>query len=517
MFGVQFYPTPENLVNKMLEKIDWRKVRFILEPSAGKGDICEGIRKYLKGSGKAVQLDCVEIDPNLRAILKEKHFNVMGNDFLMWDSCTRYDLIVMNPPFQNGDKHLLKALEMVKHGGQVVCILNAETVRKENGALRQDLMQRLEEYNADIEFISGAFSDAERKTDVEIALIYVKVPYEYERDFDLEGMCRAADIPFQEYDTEELVDADFFKAIVQHYKVEANIGLKIIDEYQSLKRYLKEDDIIRMSIATSMDVEKIGKHNAFLSELRYKYWARLFDSPEMRKLMTNDIREQYQSELNSFREYDFTLENVLQLKLEFSRNIIQGVEDAILKMFDKLTYQNSMDKSSNIHYYNGWKTNNACAIGKKSILGFWGLYDSRYGGCWWDYKATDTLEELEKVLTYLDNGRTDGHGCREIIHTHVNRDYRGERFSCKFFDLEFKKKGTVHIYYTAPELIKKMNIFAGKKKNWLPYDYGTKHYADMTLEEKCVANSFEGERSYEETHKAIDFYTMKPILMIAGA
>ena len=39
MFGIQFYPTLETLVDKMINKVDWSNVTSILEPSAGKGDI----------------------------------------------------------------------------------------------------------------------------------------------------------------------------------------------------------------------------------------------------------------------------------------------------------------------------------------------------------------------------------------------------------------------------------------------------------------------------------------------
>ena len=42
-----------------------------------------------------------------------------------------------------------------------------------------------------------------------------------------------------------------------------------------------------------------------------------------------------------------------------SRNLVKGVEDCIIKLFDELFYQHSYDNdlSKNIHYYNGWKTN----------------------------------------------------------------------------------------------------------------------------------------------------------------
>ena len=140
MFGVQFYPTPKNLVDQMLELVDWDRVQFALEPSAGKGDIAQGIRERMKVKQKPLQLDCVEIDSDLRAVLRQRGFTVVENDFLEWDAQTRYDLIVMNPPFKDGDRHLLHALDLMKHGGQIVCLLNASTLERTGSPVRQDLV-----------------------------------------------------------------------------------------------------------------------------------------------------------------------------------------------------------------------------------------------------------------------------------------------------------------------------------------------------------------------------------------
>lgn len=520
--GEQFYPTPENLANKMVEKVDWKKVSYVLEPSAGKGDIVKAIRNRKDKSTKnhiGLRIDCVEIDPILRGILKEsKKCSVVASDFLAWETHTRYDAILMNPPFKYGDKHLLKAIYMLEHGGQIVCILNAETLRKDKGNTRKDLINKLDEYNAEVEFISNAFSDAERKTDVEIALIYISIPFESEKPITLDGMKKAAQIKEDLYDVTDIVSSDFVKAIVQRYNMEAKIGLKILDQFETLNKYIGQNRLICCSVV-SPDEEsklKLGAQNTYLMRLRYKYWEKLFSSKEMSSLMTRDIREKYMGMLREFEWFDFNEENIHELRLELSKGVVESMEDAIIKMFDFLTYQNSMDKQNNVHYYSGWKTNNACAIGKKSIISAYGLYDSRWGGHWSEYKARDVLEELEKVLTYLDNGRTDGVECGQIIRNTVKSGYNGERFSCKFFDLEFKKKGTVHIYYTDMALIKKLNIFAGKKKNWLPYDYGKKDYSEMSEQEKSVAQSFEGIKSYKDTHDAVGFYTVSPMIMIGS-
>ena len=64
-----FYPTPEKLVNKMISLVDWNKVETVLEPSAGKGDIAETVKKYgEKYQRVSFDIDCIEYDENLRKI-----------------------------------------------------------------------------------------------------------------------------------------------------------------------------------------------------------------------------------------------------------------------------------------------------------------------------------------------------------------------------------------------------------------------------------------------------------------
>ena len=48
MLPKDYYPTPEHLINKMLSGVDFKMIKSILEPSAGKGDIAEKIREKEK-------------------------------------------------------------------------------------------------------------------------------------------------------------------------------------------------------------------------------------------------------------------------------------------------------------------------------------------------------------------------------------------------------------------------------------------------------------------------------------
>ena len=73
-----FYPTPEWVADKMLEGIDWLMIESVLEPSAGKGDLIEWIKKaykkdsYRRYGNRELDIDCVEIQPELQHILKGK-------------------------------------------------------------------------------------------------------------------------------------------------------------------------------------------------------------------------------------------------------------------------------------------------------------------------------------------------------------------------------------------------------------------------------------------------------------
>lgn len=130
MVGNEFYPTPKSLINKMLEGTDLSMVVSVLEPSAGKGDIVEVLKEREKNHGWKLDIDCIEMDRDLRSVLQGRSFRVVAGDFLSYNTMKEYDLIIMNPPFSNGSSHLLKALDLQeRNGGAVICLLNAETLK----------------------------------------------------------------------------------------------------------------------------------------------------------------------------------------------------------------------------------------------------------------------------------------------------------------------------------------------------------------------------------------------------
>ena len=175
----EFFPTPKSVCGQMIGCVNWSKVKTILEPSAGKGDLCDAVKNYYKQSRneRSVDIDCVEVDANLRLILKGKNYRVVHDNFLDYFTSKKYDLIIMNPPFSNGDEHLVRAIEMQECvGGQIVCLLNAETLLNPYTNLRKVLMKKIAEHRAVVRYLKSPFKKAERKTDTNIALISFNIP-----------------------------------------------------------------------------------------------------------------------------------------------------------------------------------------------------------------------------------------------------------------------------------------------------------------------------------------------------
>lgn len=190
--ALDFYPTPDSLAFDMVFSLREVKSGFttypkpILEPSAGDGALARQVHalafnvhhdyktgevdQYDKGKARSAELDCIELSSDFRAKLKKDGFRVVHDNFLTFRPTTKYAAIVMNPPFSAGAAHLLKALDVMKDGGKVRCLLNAETLRNPCTNERKELAAKLEELHATVKYIPDAFKNARRAARVEVAL-----------------------------------------------------------------------------------------------------------------------------------------------------------------------------------------------------------------------------------------------------------------------------------------------------------------------------------------------------------
>lgn len=527
----EFYPTPEEIVDKMFDGVNLNYVKTVLEPSAGKGDIVHGLKEHTKYHN--LDIDCVEINKDLRNCLKGAGYRVVGDDFLTYTTMKQYDLIVMNPPFSNGDVHLMKALKMQQtHGGAVVALVNAETIRNPYTNLRKELVQLIENANGTVEYIEHAFSDAERPTDVEVALVKVKFP-------EPEHISSIMDKLHKEKAMEEsnpveqqcLADNDFIKAIVDQYQMEIKAGCRLIEEYKAMQPYIlsrfsqkKDTSIYDYNCILNL---KIGNDtasvNGFVKEVREKYWSALFSNPKFTGKLTSNVLDEYQSKIHELKDVEFSVFNILEVKWDMMKNVSKGIEQSIIDLFDLFcSGWFSEDMGTTIHYYNGWKTNSAYKVNKKAIASFnaFSNYRKEFDPIWsrysYDGGCMKRLSDMEKCFNYLDNGRTsDGAGMENILRTAAQNE-QTRNIELKYFTVTFYKKGTCHIVFRDEELLKKFNLYGAQKKGWLPPSYGKKRYEEMQPEEKAVVDEFEGKAEYEKTLQNKDFYLVDENQFLIG-
>src|SRR6056297_2992057 len=107
-----YYPTPNHLIDIMLGKIDRSsRIESILDPSAGNGQLLDHIREWMLI--RREKLYAIEIESDLQKVITGKGYQLIGSDFLDYNGGDKFDLIVANFPFSDGDSHLLKAIDMM--------------------------------------------------------------------------------------------------------------------------------------------------------------------------------------------------------------------------------------------------------------------------------------------------------------------------------------------------------------------------------------------------------------------
>lgn len=583
-----FYPTPLPVAEKLLQGIDWDMILDVLEPSAGKGNLISAIAQKLgyrrRYSGQKVNVDCVEIDPHLRSILQYEYcgsrseelyqerntlnekqrynpelgaegeltqeeqarlkklnseldnlhaiaVHIIHDDFLTLDTRKHYDLIVMNPPFSDGDTHLLKAIQIQENGGKIRCILNAETLRNPYTNRRKVLQTKLTELGAEVEYPKGAFTDAERKTDVDIAIIRINIPCKKRESTIFERLRKAAAVEQQVADVTEMTVSDFIGQIVSRFKVEADAGIELIREYEAMKPYILdsfEEERYGIYPTLTLCVGEPGRFirgsvpsiNQYLQLVRAKYWAALFSNKEFVGKLTSNLRNEYTHKVSAMSAYDFTIFNIQQISEQMNAEMGRGIEETIIALFDKLTQEHAWypECAKNIHYYSGWKTNKAHKVNSKVILPIHGIF-SDYSWSKETFQvreAESTIADIEKVFDYLDGDMTASVDLCGVLQR-ACEEGQTRNIHCKYFDVTLYKKGTMHIKFRTQDIVDRFNIYCCRKKRWLPPSYGEKAYCQMTCEEKTVIDGFHGngtensgEKAYNVVMSRAAYYLAEP-------
>lgn len=520
-----FYPTPKELTYKLLDKLynntDYKRAfyecKYILEPEAGNGSMIESFYDYyvdkqvsvyeeinskiddirrkrycneeklLQEAKDKFNFDCIEIDERLNNMLRGKAFNVIWNDYLTFSPPRFYDLIIQNVPFSTGVHHLLKSLEIQERiGGKILAIINAETIKNPYSKERKQLVNKLQEYNADIEYVQNAFLEAERETNVEVALIYINVPMKnqeslFEKEFKKTHI--------------EINGVDDFNALIPRmnklqqlcfeFKTCRDSIVKLYEERLRIKKLFKGLNI-EQGIGITDD-DKYSRSspltaNEFIEKLNLKYWEKFIKETDFKSKLPTSLRDTFSYNMERQKDIEFNIENVQYFYENLMMAIPQNYEESVAKVFNTLTSKHSYTDTlynKTIHYFDGWRSN-CCYMIKpngKTITPF-------YGYC--NYNLPDVLIDLNVIFCNI-SGEKDNINTQEIVDRIKNYE---KNIETKFFIFDSFKKGTIHTRFKNEEYVKIFNLIANVGNNSLPPNFTKKKYQDMTEDEKKMVKEF---------------------------
>jgi 16S rRNA G1207 methylase RsmC len=160
---LDFYRTPAEVIDRMIEVAGDMSHGVVLEPSAGDGAIVEKvIEKY-----PTTKIYVAEIDDKRAMKLREKFGSKIKTIFTDFMECspTRPDYVLMNPPFTSQEDklayiaHIQKAYELLLEGGRLVAI--APSGLKYRSDKRTAAFRDVIEAHGTIEDLpAGAFGDS---------------------------------------------------------------------------------------------------------------------------------------------------------------------------------------------------------------------------------------------------------------------------------------------------------------------------------------------------------------------
>lgn len=516
-----FYPTPISLIEKMVYKFT-RHPKFVLEPEAGKGDIIKYIEdnhrcydrngdKKFNPSTSIRKIHAIENDPTLIKILEADKRLIVDSDFLTFSGQDKYDGIIMNPPFSTGAQHLLKAIDIM-YDGEIVCLLNAETIKNPYTNTRKILVDKLNNLNADIEFLPMEFSGAERKTDVEVALIYINIKNDI-KTILFDGVDDKADDIDIKIDDQggEVAHRGSISELVNRYRKTVDAGVNTIIEFYKntplIGGYMQLDitDGETRYNSDSLQERIMRKVNEFVKTVRKDFWKTTLNLNEVQDRMTVKKREEFVMNLDMKSNMEFTENNVRTFIMNLMNSYGDIVTEAAETLFDELTrvhrYDERIHEKNRLHF-DTWKTNEAFKVGKKVIVpvGGHGFVDS-YSGRWsLDYRTAQHLDDIDKIMDYF-TATTDTIQISTAIHEAMKTG-DNSKIESTHFTFTFYKKGTIHLTFNSKDTMDAFNRCANMGKGWLPEGYGETSYEEMSEQDRSIIDSYEGKSKYTKFVKS---------------
>ena len=538
-----FFPTPRSVARRMLAKVN-KNAEYWLEPSAGKGDIADVIQNpctyeewdaenpaddekqakrnaarearsfYSMGSQRKKNIDVIENYPALIQVLRGKEYDVVGFDWLTYEGVSYYDAIVMNPPFSAGAAHCLKAWDFL-HNGEIVCLLNEETIKNPYTEERKRLIGLIEQFG-NVEELGDCFSTAERKTDVRVSMVYLKKTAPDD----------TADLWAKTASQEKHHGVDYDGDVVM-LAIRDNLGnmehwfdmanqhwIKGIEHIRKAKLYMDSNKVTDSGGSRENDfatILKLALDNAhtcraeYLRRHRKLAWTSVFKQMEFQRWLDSKQQDNFLRDVERDSTIPFTAENI-KTTLE---NVFQSrkrlFDESVARVFDDLCGHAVENGSGPVapstlsrrwQGSEGWKTNDNYKVNLKLIFPRGVRYEGWSGfGLPYDGEARTIYSDLDRILCVLDGkpfadcytvGRALESRCSQV---RKETNSGGWTFESEYFEGRFFKKGTVHLKWKREDLWELFNKTAAAGKKWLGEE--TQQYRPTKRQDGHKADNWE--------------------------
>lgn len=448
MFNADFYPTPENVILTMVNGEDLFG-KFILEPSAGKGNIID----YLKKEGAQV-LSC-EINEDLARICAAKS-KFLANDFLtvQKSQISHIDAIYMNPPFSKDEHHILHAWNIAPDGCEIVALCNWNTIDLKSNRFRRQLASIIEMYGQATN-ISNVFSDSERPTNVEIGLVRLWKPAGEDGFGDF--------LDYEEDVVEEQFDGimpyNAVRDCVNRYVSACKLYDQVAENAAMMNTLVGTFGVNKITFVCAEE-EKEKKITEFKIELKKLAWGWVFSKMNMNKFMTEKLKEKINKQVEEQKTVPFTMRNIYKMFEAVVGTHASRMDEVLIEVFDRLT----MHYSENRYNVEGWKTNSHYLVNKKFIID--GVIDS-FDLKWYSYPSISyrftLLDDFQKALNYLTGEK---HALTiKSLYGDKEKSF-GTWYDWGFFEVRVYKKGSLHAKFKDPKVWEQFNRSVAKAKGF---------------------------------------------------
>jgi hypothetical protein len=479
--NLQFFPTPMSLAIRALAMFRNQDFRRVIDTSAGEGDLLRALTHKLdkQRHSPRVRIDAIEIDLTKHPLLHAQGYSVVGMDFLKYQSLAGYSHVLMNPPFLRGAEHVLKAWDLL-WDGEIVAILNAETLRNPCDKFRKRLVRLIQSYGEAL-YVGQPFTspDAKIKTDVEVVMIRLHKQADIQKDIvgDILSNLKNEDAP-DLYEVDETyrnavaLPNSTLENLVRCFNA-AVIAMResvIAESKRSYYQTMLGKSLTEASTIQDGNTESVKDVQVSLlagyDDLKERGWNSVLHSSEIHQRLSSKAYQQLKAQFDQVKKMEFTVSNIYGFLLGLVESQGDMQMQMVCDVFDEITKYHSENRV----YYRGWESND-----KHRTAGF-RIKTSRFilprQEICTSGPASGThqlLSDLDRVFALLD-GKAEpdvklAHACR--MQSDELRD--AQRVCSSYFDVRYYKgTGTMHFYPRHPKLIDRLNRMVGRQRGWLP-------------------------------------------------